>query len=72
MATQLREQVAAGAAVRVELGELENIDTCMLQLLCSLRATATAARFENPPEAFVNAVERCGLRREFLKVKEEL
>jgi anti-anti-sigma regulatory factor len=51
--------------------ELEDIDTSVLQMLVSLRKTVTALLFENPSDAFVNAVERCALRRELLADSKE-
>ena len=56
--------------VAVDTGGLEDIDTCILQLLCSLRKTVPALSFDNPSEAFVSAVDRCGLRRELLGARE--
>ena len=61
-----------GAPVGVDTGSLEDIDTCILQLLCSLRKTAPALSFDNPSEVFICAVERCGLRRELLGAREDL
>ncbi len=58
--------------VRVDTQNLEDIDTCILQLLCSLRKTALALSFDNPSEAFVNAIERCGLQRELIGAREGL
>ena len=49
---------------------LEDIDTCILQLLCSLRKTVPTLSFEDPSEAFLTAVDRCGLRRELLVARE--
>jgi anti-anti-sigma regulatory factor len=61
-----------GAPVGIDTGSLEDIDTCILQLLCSLRKTAPAVSFDNPSEVFVAAVDRCGLRRELLGAWEGL
>jgi ABC-type transporter Mla MlaB component len=58
--------LTSGAAVSVRTRELEDVDTSILQLLVSLRKTAAAFVLEDPSEAFVNAVERCALRRELL------
>jgi anti-anti-sigma regulatory factor len=60
------------APVLVDTQNLEDIDTCILQLLCSVQKIATALSFDNPSEAFVNAIERCGLRRELIGVRESL
>jgi hypothetical protein len=56
----------------VDTGSLEDIDTCILQLLCSLRKTVPAFSFDNPSEVFIGAVDRCGLRRELLGGREDL
>jgi anti-anti-sigma regulatory factor len=70
LAATLRKSLEAPTAVEVDTGALADIDTCILQLLCSLRKTAPALRFGNPSEAFAAAVERCGLRRELLGARE--
>lgn len=51
---------------------LEDIDTCILQLLCSLRKATPNVSFPSPSEAFLGAVERCGMRRELLNLREDL
>jgi hypothetical protein len=51
---------------------LEDVDTCILQLLCSLRKTLPGVAFENPSPALVGALDRCGLRRELLGGREDL
>ena len=61
-----------GAPVGVDTGNLDDIDTCILQLLCSLRKTVPALSFDSPSGAFMAAVDRCGLRRELLGTREEL
>jgi anti-anti-sigma regulatory factor len=61
-----------GTPVGVDTGGLEDIDTCILQLLCSLRRTVPALCFDNPSDAFTAAVDRCGLRRELLNAREGL
>jgi anti-anti-sigma regulatory factor len=76
-AGELAKTVAAtfssGAAVTVRAREVEDIDTCVLQLLLSLRKTAPSFQVEDPSDAFRNAVERCALGRELLAgAKEEL
>jgi len=66
------EEGAPGSPILVETQSLEDIDTCVLQLLCSLRKTVEAVSFANPSEVFVKAIERCGLRREFIGAREGL
>jgi anti-anti-sigma regulatory factor len=72
LAAALRDGLQDFAPVEVDTGGLEDIDTCILQLLCSLRKTAPELRFDNPSEVFLAAVERCGLRRELLGAREGL
>jgi anti-anti-sigma regulatory factor len=60
-------QVAA-----VETAGLEEVDTCVLQILYSLRKTIPALSFDAPSAAFVAAMDRCGLRRELLGAREGL
>jgi anti-anti-sigma regulatory factor len=76
-AGELAKAVAASytsdAKVRVRAREVEDIDTCALQLLVSLRKTAPSFEVEDASEAFRNAVERCALGRELMAgPKEEL
>ena len=72
LAARLGECLEDGTPVGVDTGGLEDIDTCILQLLCSLRKTVPALSFDNPSDAFVGAVDRCGLRRELLGARESL
>ena len=61
-----------GTPVGVDTGNLEDIDTCILQLLCSLRKTIPALSFDISSDAFIAAVDRCGVRRELLGAREGL
>ncbi len=70
LAATLSEGLDESTPVSVETQSLEDIDTCILQLLCSLRKTVNQLAFDNPSEVFINAVERCGLRRELLGARE--
>jgi anti-anti-sigma regulatory factor len=54
----------------VNTENLQDIDTCILQLLCSLRRSVSVLSFDNPSEAFIAGVDRCGLRRELLGARE--
>jgi anti-anti-sigma regulatory factor len=72
LAARLTEDLEDHTSVSVNTGSLEDIDTCILQLLCSLHKAAIALSFDNPSEVFVNAVERCGLRRELIGAREGL
>jgi anti-anti-sigma regulatory factor len=69
-AAKLCEGLEEGAPVDVDTGDLEDIDTPILQLLCSLRKTVPELCIDKPSEAFVTAVDRCGLRRELLSTRE--
>jgi hypothetical protein len=70
LAARLSECLDDGLPVGVDTGDLEDIDTCILQLFCSLRKTVPALAFDNPSEVFVGAADRCGLRRELLGARE--
>jgi anti-anti-sigma regulatory factor len=72
LAAHLVECLEDGVPVAVETEGLEDIDTCILQLLYSLRKTATSLSFDNRSEVFISAVDRCGLRRELLGAREDL
>jgi anti-anti-sigma regulatory factor len=70
LASRLAEDLEDNKPVLVETEDLEDVDTCVLQLLCSLRKTVRELSFDNPSQPFVDAVERCGLRRELLGARE--
>lgn len=72
LAAKLAEDLEDGTPVGVDTQDLEDIDTCILQLLCALRKTVPALSFDNPSDAFISAVDRCGLRRELLGAREGL
>lgn len=71
-ALDLGAMLGDGMPAGVDTGELEDIDTCILQLLCSLRRSIPALAFDEPSEVFLGAVDRCGLRRELLGAREGL
>src|SRR5689334_20936265 len=62
----LASVLKSGARVVVRTRELEDIDTCVLQLLVCLSRTASGFAVEEPSAAFVSAAERCALKRELL------
>jgi anti-anti-sigma regulatory factor len=70
LAARLAESLEDATPLGVDTGGLEDIDTCILQLLSSLRKTVPTLSFDNPSEAFIRAVDRCGLRRELLTARE--
>jgi anti-anti-sigma regulatory factor len=72
VAAKLSEVLDVGTPLGVDTASLQDIDTGMLQLLCSLATTVPAIFFDKPSNAFVRAVERCGLRRELLGSREGL
>jgi anti-anti-sigma regulatory factor len=72
LAAQVGEHLEDGLPLVVDAAGLEDIDTCILQLLYSLRKTVPALSFHKPSDAFLNAVDRCGLRRELLGGPEDL
>jgi anti-anti-sigma regulatory factor len=72
LAAKLHENLQDGLPLVVDTAGLEDIDTCILQLLYSLFKTVPALEFDNPPDAFLNAVDRCGLRRDLLGGREDL
>jgi anti-anti-sigma regulatory factor len=61
-----------GASIGVDTANLEDIDTCMLQVLCSLSKSIPEVSFDNPSDVFIRALDRCGMRREMLGAKEML
>ena len=71
LAAGLERVLPDGTRMGVDTAELDDIDTCILQLLCSLRKTALSLSFEEPSQVFIGAVERCGLRRELLGARED-
>ena len=70
LAAALTESLEDGKTAGVDTAGLEDIDTCILQLLCSLRKAVPALAFDKASEAFTGAVDRCGLRRELLGTRE--
>ncbi len=72
LAAAVTESYEEGTPLAVETGKLEDIDTCILQYLCSLRKTVDELSFENPPEAFLNALDRRQLRHFLLGAREDL
>ena len=66
LATQLASSLTGAANVVVRTRELNDIDTSVLQMLVSLRKTVNSFLIEDPSGVFVDAVDRCSLRRELL------
>ena len=72
LAAKLGEDLEDGTPVEVDTAGLEDVDTCILQLLYSLRKTVPALSFVNPSEAFNVQVDRRCLRRELFSAREGL
>ena len=72
LVSRLGEGLENGTPLGVVTEGLEDIDTCILQLLCSLRKTVPGLSFDRPSPVLLDAVDRCGLRRELLSADEDL
>jgi anti-anti-sigma regulatory factor len=66
LAAQIGAALDGGASVAVHTGRLEDADTSVLQLLCSLHKTVHSLSFPQPSAEFLAAADRCGVRRELL------
>jgi ABC-type transporter Mla MlaB component len=66
LAARIGEVLDGCSSVVIETARLQDADTSILQLLCSLLKTAPALSFNQPSAKFLAAVDRCGLRRELL------
>jgi anti-anti-sigma regulatory factor len=64
LAARIAEVLDGCTQVVVDTSGLRDVDTCILQLLCSLQKTAARIAFPRPSAEFVAMVDRCGLRRE--------
>lgn len=62
----LASSLETGRTVTVNAGNVDDIDTSILQMLVSLRKTAAMFVLQEFSEAFASAVDRCALRRELL------
>jgi ABC-type transporter Mla MlaB component len=72
LAVLLNEGLEEGRPVDVEAAQLEDIDTCILQLLCSLQKTAAELTFVDAPEVFLSALDKSQLRRVLLGSRDSL
>ena len=70
-AEKLGQVIKDGTPVDIDSSALEDIDTCILQLLCSLRKTVRVLSLEPASPVFMCAIERCGLRRELFDAGEK-
>ena len=71
LVAKLGESLEEDLPVEIDTEGLEDVDTCILQLLYSLRKTV-ALSFNDPSDAFVAAVDRCGMRGQLLTAREAL
>jgi anti-anti-sigma regulatory factor len=71
-AAWLGNDIEGGLPVGVDTEGLTDIDTCIFQLLCSLRKTLPTLSFDSPSEFFLGAVDRCGMRQQLLRTRESL
>lgn len=62
----LTASLQSGSRVTVQAADLDDVDTCILQTLVSLRKTAAGFHIREYSEAFSAATDRCGLRGELL------
>ena len=72
LAALLNDSLVEGAPLDIETARLDDIDTCILQLLCSLKKTAPEFTFVDTSAVFLSAVDRSQLRRALLGVRENL
>jgi anti-anti-sigma regulatory factor len=70
LAALLSERLDPGLPVQVETARLEDIDTCILQLLYALSKTVSELGFSNPAPVFLNALDRSQMRRALLRRRE--
>jgi ABC-type transporter Mla MlaB component len=71
LAAEIGGRLRPESAVAVETEAVEDVDTSVLQLLCSVQRTAAAFTVRKPSAAFTQAVDRCALRREFFSAVRE-
>jgi len=72
LAAMLGEELDEGVPVEVETARLEDIDTCILQLLCSLQKTVPVLSFADTPDVLLSALDRSQLRRGLLGARDNL
>lgn len=66
LTARIEEALDGCLSAAVDTTRLRDVDTSILQLLCSLRKTVPVLSFHQPSVEFLAAVDRCGLRRELL------
>jgi anti-anti-sigma regulatory factor len=68
----ISDSLEATLPVEVETEQLTDVDTCVLQLLLSLRRSVSQLTLVNPCQALLGALDRSQLRRQFLDARETL
>jgi len=71
LAKAVSAALSATSAVTIRARDVDDIDTCALQLLVSLQKTVASFRVEEPSDAFRNAAGRCALGRELAAAPSE-
>jgi anti-anti-sigma regulatory factor len=64
LSQSLKDSFFSHSTVTVQARDLEDIDTCILQLLVSVQKTSSHFTVRDPSSAFRSAAERSGLGRE--------
>ncbi len=72
LAAMVGESLDESMPLEVESRQLADIDTCILQFLCSLQRTVPQLTFATPSTALLIALERSQLRRALLGAGETL
>lgn len=67
----MRQTLATGAPLRIDASEVDQVDTCILQLLCAARFASPDVSIQNPSDTFLTALHRCGLQRAMLGNRQE-
>ncbi len=70
LAETLVRVTESSGPVDIDTSGLEDIDTCILQLLCSLQKSLGTISFDPPSGVFMDAMERTGLLHELPTARE--
>ena len=63
----LQPAIAAGATIRLEAGELEEMDTSIVQLLCRLSSQTGRLQIGGVSDGFLVSLQRRGLEKFFMQ-----
>jgi hypothetical protein len=72
LALLLEECLEENGPIRVKTGSLTDVDTPILQCLCSLKKTVSELSFDDPNGILLSALDRSQLRRALLGAREDL